>query len=271
MQVTIENITPAQAREWLERNTKNRPIRQRHVDRLAADMTEDRWNKDGAPFRFDRAETLLDGQHRLHAIVKANRTLRDVVVVRGLDKDSFTTMDTGAKRSTSDALHIRGEQNYSILSGALGIIVEYLNHGIMGHKLSFPTTNELIDVLDTAPGIRDSVRLVVANKTSAKSRTASQAMLIPPTLMSALHYLMAEKSKPLADAFVAGMANGFDQTINPSFHVLRERMIGAQLSRLKNGREYVAALCIKAWNAERKKNAIKQLKFIDGEDFPTIQ
>jgi len=272
MQVTEESVSPSTALEYLECNTKNRPIKQKHVDRLAEDMREDRWNQDGAPIRFGKDGTLLDGQHRLLALVKAKKTIR-FIVVRGLDKEAFTTIDTGSKRSTSDALHIKGEKNYSILAGALGVVVQYLKTGalIRGASGSMPTTSELVETLGAAPEIRLSVNHVVANKNSGAKSGGTSAMLMSPTLMAGIHYLFADKNRPLADLWVTGMAKGFDSEANPSFSMLRERLIGNTMAKAKLPREYIAAICVKAWNSERSGNHVKTLRYSDEEGFPNIR
>src|SRR4029077_12728259 len=99
---------------------------------------------------------------------------------------------TGSKRSTADALHISGEANSNTLAGALMLIAEYLRDGNMYSYSSAkgqPTTQELIDTLDAAPKVRESVRLVMSCVQSAKARSGTKALLLSPSLMAALHAL----------------------------------------------------------------------------------
>lgn len=273
MQITEETISPSMAVEMLQTNTKNRPVKQRHVDRLASDMKAGRWNYDGAPIRFAKDGTVLDGQHRLLAVIKSGKNIK-FVVIRGLANDVFTTIDSGARRSTSDALFISHEKNYSVLAGALGVIVSYLKTGSLAKSvggLGLPTTSELIDTLDTCPEIRLSANHVVANKGSAKQRSGTTALLMSPALMAGLHYLFAEKNRPLADLWVTGMASGFNPDTNPSFALLRERLLGNNMAKAKLPREYIAAICVKAWNAERGGSHVKSLRYSDEEGFPNIR
>ena len=268
MQVTVEKITPSKAKEWLAVNTGNRPVRGHHVDRLAEDMSKNRWNTDGAPFRFDTNGSLRDGQHRCHAIVKSGVTIT-APVVRGLTPESFTTMDTGARRTTADALHIKNEMNSVTLASALGCLVDYLTHGVIGQKAQTPTTQELIYALDAAPALRQSVRLVCCNKGERARRSGTASMLLAPGLLSALHYLFSEKDSALADEFVNGITTGFNG--RPVFHLLRERLIANATNKAKLPKFVLAALAIKAWNGERNKSGTRQLKFNEGEQFPTIE
>ena len=65
---TVEriNITPDMALRWLETtNTNNRKVSEKHVHRLARDMTDGKWRLTHVGIAFDPNGTLLDGQHRL--------------------------------------------------------------------------------------------------------------------------------------------------------------------------------------------------------------
>ena len=69
-------VTPAMAANWLENaNVKNRKISDLHVKRLARDMKEGRWVQTHEGIAFDPNGVLLDGQHRLWAIIEADVTI----------------------------------------------------------------------------------------------------------------------------------------------------------------------------------------------------
>lgn len=269
MQTITENVTPAKAREWLDTNPNNRPRKQAQIDRLADDMKNDRWIPNGQPFRFDKAGVMLDGQHRCLAIIKSGVTLKNCLVVRGLDPESFTTMDIGSKRSVADACFVKHERYPAYLAAAIGIIACYLKDGTLDTSNGLPSQRECLDVLDTCPAIRDSVILVGSQKSKA-NRVKSQC-LIPGGLLAAFHCLFMEKDGNLAGVFIDGMFSGFDSNLYPVFHLYRERMIANKLSKAKLPRNEIAALGIKAWNAERAKERLKQLKFQVGEQFPIIK
>jgi hypothetical protein len=266
----VIRISPKLASEYLEKNTNNRPVSQTHVDRLAKDMSLDRWKQDGSPIKFSETGALLDGQHRLRAIIKSGVSVL-MLIVTGLDPDSFVTMDSGRRRSTSDALHIKGEQYYTILAPAINSMVEYLNNGTIGRKGFSCTTQELIDAFDAAPGLRESAREVASVKGKQGVEKGTQKILISLGQMTALHYLFSEKDRNLANEFINGICFGFDYSKRPAFHKLRERLIGNQMSKAKLPKEYIAAICVKCWNAERKGVDVAQTRFSETEDFPVIR
>jgi len=98
-------VMPAQAVKWLERNKSNRKLRSAYVRRLAEDMRRGFFFYTGDPLKFDRDGWLLDGQHRLSALVEANITL-DFMVVSNLPSVVYSVIDSGMPRSMADRAKI---------------------------------------------------------------------------------------------------------------------------------------------------------------------
>jgi hypothetical protein len=112
---------------------------------------------------------------------------------------------------------------------------------------------------------------VLASQNLARARTGANKQLLPPALAVGLHCMFDEKDAPLADELVRGMCTGFDPDKRPVFCLLRERMMGNRLAKAKLPRTIVAAMTIKAWNAERAKTPLKMLRVGAGEAFPEIK
>lgn len=70
----VLNVTPQIAQELLNHNIINRKLNQRRVALYAKDMKEAKWENiaDGISISVDETGKLLNGQHRLNAIIKAN-------------------------------------------------------------------------------------------------------------------------------------------------------------------------------------------------------
>jgi hypothetical protein len=69
-------ITPKLATEWLKQNTNNiRAILPSKVDLYAGMMSRDKWTLTHQGIAFDELDNLIDGQHRLKAIVKSTKTI----------------------------------------------------------------------------------------------------------------------------------------------------------------------------------------------------
>lgn len=104
MSMEIARITPSQAKRWLDvDNHRNRAIRPSRVSYLADEITSGRWQVTHSGIAFDAKGNLLDGQHRLAAIVKAGVAV-EIVVMRNVPTESYIAMDRGSVRSIADVL-----------------------------------------------------------------------------------------------------------------------------------------------------------------------
>lgn len=116
--VEIIDVTPAMAKAWLAKNPNNRNIRQPVVTSYARDILAGNWMLNGETIKFDTAGRLIDGQHRLSAVIVADTTV-GMVVIRGVDADVMDTVDVGAKRTYADALRLQGEDNTTTLAAVV--------------------------------------------------------------------------------------------------------------------------------------------------------
>lgn len=98
------NITPGLAKEWLVANIGNRPIRNGHVHTLGEEMTAGQWKTTHQGIAFSQSGRLLDGQHRLAAIIATGWPCEMMVFVN-LPDDIFGALDRGKRRTHADLLH----------------------------------------------------------------------------------------------------------------------------------------------------------------------
>lgn len=101
----LVRVTPAIAINWLERNTRNRRLRDVDVAKYAADMKAGRWFAGGAIIKFDVNLNIVNGQHVLWAVTESQCEV-DVFVLHGLDPDVVLVEDDHARRTLTDAIHI---------------------------------------------------------------------------------------------------------------------------------------------------------------------
>jgi hypothetical protein len=109
MKTTLMEITPQIAASFLEKNTSNRPLNNKHVKRLAREIEMGRWKLNGSTICLN-GEILIDGQHRLAAVVLSGCTIQSLVV-EGLDSNVFATIDAGKPRGAGDTLWLMGATN----------------------------------------------------------------------------------------------------------------------------------------------------------------
>ena len=114
----ILDVMPDFARELIANNPHNRSVNNRLVDRLASSIDADEWLFNAQPIQVAKDGTLLDGQHRLLACIKANKPIR-VLIVWNAEPASQETMDMGKSRTVADILRLRGYRHQNVIA-ALG-------------------------------------------------------------------------------------------------------------------------------------------------------
>ena len=105
IEVTLRKITPDTAATWLEQNTLNRPMSQRVVDRYASDMIQGRWGVSDSVIAFDTKGRLLNGQHRLWAIVESNVPIVSHVAT-GYPPEAIAYFDDGFRRDAAQVYNL---------------------------------------------------------------------------------------------------------------------------------------------------------------------
>lgn len=155
-------VTPSVAEQLLGKNTKNRNLKASHVAYLAGQMTRGEWMYTGDPIRIDVTGRLIDGQHRLHAVIKADAQIT-FDVVRGLPPETQDVIDTGAKRSAADLLTLADHPNATTLAAAARVLFAYRD-GRLVHAMSSvppsraPSHVQLRELVDSTPLLADGVR-----------------------------------------------------------------------------------------------------------------
>lgn len=130
MSIKTVTMTPEKAKVLLLNNTHNRPLSKKQIELYSAEMAAGRWRFNGDTIRIDKTGRLLDGQHRLHALINAGIDL-EMLVVEGLDKEAFVTIDSGKQRSAAHMLAIAGHPNASAVASVSRYGLCYLR----GHNM----------------------------------------------------------------------------------------------------------------------------------------
>ncbi|QVJ00421.1 hypothetical protein KGD82_16815 [Nocardiopsis eucommiae] len=98
-------ITPDIAQTWLyDRNKGNRSLSMQTAQRYADVMTTGRWQLTHQGIAFDTDGNILDGQHRLLAVVLA-KTPVDMWVFVNKDRASFSVLDVGRRRQAGQLIN----------------------------------------------------------------------------------------------------------------------------------------------------------------------
>lgn len=257
--VAITHITPLLARSWLELNKKNRKIDKRNVSHLRDAISQGEWYMNGEAIIFSDDGRLLNGQHRLLAIILSGVGV-DVLVVRGINPDSFRTLDSGRVRRAGEVMAMDGEKNSNKVAAAVQAALAFVDAkgklytGSCGYGRK-ATASTCQRILDRHPGIRDSVRDINRNSLY----TSQHAVL--------LHYLFSLVNAKASADFSDVLANGHGDLGRP-FVVFRESLLRSPVC--SENRVAVAAKAIKAFNAEVIGYRPRMFKYQRSEEFPMI-
>lgn len=120
-----EVITPEMAKKWLEEGlSENRVLRNGTINRYIKDLQNDRWFLNGESFIVGKSGKLLNGYHRCSAIVATGISIVSIVV-RGVDDDTYKSMDGGTNRNPADILKAYGVVSYT--KEKAGAVSKYLS------------------------------------------------------------------------------------------------------------------------------------------------
>lgn len=103
----VVSVTPQLATEWLETNRDNRHVSDPQVAAFARVMSAGGWRVNNQAIAFDENGCLIDGQHRLWAVIQAGIAVR-MTVAHGVELEAVKTIDRGRTRSVEEVLRREG-------------------------------------------------------------------------------------------------------------------------------------------------------------------
>lgn len=127
-------VTPEMAKQWLKKNTFNRRVKPQIVNQYAKMMNAGEWGDCIDPICFSKEDILLNGQHRLLAIVKSGESIK-FNVYKDVEKSSY--MDSGIKRSAADNCNLVYDiPNDTRLFAIIKLVdgVKFNSKGVMTHS-----------------------------------------------------------------------------------------------------------------------------------------
>ena len=154
----VETITPQKAQEYLAKSGGNRNISKPVVRSYANSMKEGKWLLNGEPIVFDVDGVLLNGHHRLNAVIEANVPIQ-TFVTRGVEHESFSTFDCGRNRTLGQLIGMQGVKNYNVISSAVQVCYRLENGSNLGDNGFFARfglpNSKLIDMYNNDKELYD--------------------------------------------------------------------------------------------------------------------
>lgn len=257
-------ITPAKAKEYLEANIENRSVREKHVMKLAKDILENRWIEDTAEtIKIAKTGRILDGQHRLLAIVKANKPIY-CHVATNLDESVFKVIDTGTTRNATDVFKIEKIKN----DKAIPSIIQFYNSLETGKKRHNVHVNEKSTNAMLLEQYYQNEAFWQTVARNSYSWYISFAKIVTPSFIGGFYAHFYKLNSEKSYLFMSQLATGLNVE-HDVISLLRTKLMQDKMSVKKMPQLIKMALVIKAWNIYIQNINIKQLKFqSENEPFP---
>lgn len=240
-------------------------------------MQSGNWALNGQTITIADNGTLVDGQHRLMACVRAGVPFQTVVVY-GADESAFETVDSGRRRSVSDVLKIKGYKHYTTLAS---VAQRVISGKVRGFESAFKegrkpvSNNEILNFIEND-------KLVVSAANFVGGRHDSFTSLgVPSSVVGALFYMFAEASDcETARAFLTELADIAAPVKRSPVSAAQSALINfkARQKQTAHGNAaivWVSAIVIKAWNKWVLGEDVARLQFQIGganpEKFPAVE
>lgn len=256
MQANIQIITPEYAKQLLETNTDNRRIRRTRVLFYINEMKSGNWMLTPEGITISKTGKLMNGQHRLTALVEAGVSL-PFMVFTGVDQEVFKVLDSGMNRTAADIFDISGVKNASVVPA---IITAYNNikqcKSIEGiHKYDKASNSKLLEQYYDNKDFWDKITQ------KSKNFYNNFQKILQPAIIGSLYAIFCEINTEDADNFFDMLCMGNNLKRGGTIHLLRNKLIEDKVSQRKMNKTIKAALIIKSWNSYRSGKELKCLKF----------
>lgn len=270
MRVEEVLVTPALAAELLKGD--NRPVRQVTVKKYAEDMKNGNWSLTHQGIAIDHEGSLIDGQHRLLAVIMSGVSVY-MMVAYGASKESFSVLDAGISRTCSDSFALDGLKlkTSKLISTAIPLCFNYenegnLHHAIRGGKYGNPVL-VIRDFKEKNPSIIASAEFAQTMPT--------RYYLLRSSLTTFLHYQISKKYSN-AEEFLTPILTGSGVKDGTVIFEIRNVLINAKASTGQKVRDellvkkmivaynhFNAGRNLKDWRQSLSRVRINDIVFID--------
>lgn len=216
-------VTPTMAARWLKSNFRNRPVAEDVVKAYARDMATQRWMPTHQGIAFNEQDQLIDGQHRLHAIIKCGLTVRMMVTfglpvqIAGTEMTTMDCVDRGRTRTVADQLKIQHGFKQGTVIASVTASLAFLCVGERVRRLSVGQTLDIYRLFQPA---MEWILAARSKEAGLKSAGVLAAFVFA-------HTVTGDEQQRLDR-----LNTGRDVDSSPAIRLLRELLTGAQSSML---------------------------------------
>ncbi|MGW5351845.1 hypothetical protein ACWERV_15220 [Streptomyces sp. NPDC004031] len=261
----LTRVDPQLAEVLLSQAAVNRRLDWGQVDFLADSIIRGEWQLTHQGIALDgpiETGRLLDGQHRLNAIIKAGVPVW-IYVFEGLPESAFPVLDTGKRRSGVDTLSSTGEKYLPLLHSTIRHVLLFKNlpdSSWSGNSARIANDRILAAYNDDSDMYREAVS---TGRALSKHVFASQTG-------AAVAFFVTTEAAPAMEvvSWIDGLTSGANLEVgDPRLALTKVPHKRRGRRRRYTMREQVA-IYIKAWNAWVQGEKIDNLRFKKTEGMP---
>ncbi len=259
MRSRVQKVTPARAEELLAANTANRPLSKSTVHAFAEAMRRGDWLVTHQGIAFDTNGVLVDGQHRLAAVIEAELPV-EMTVFTEVEPDTFDVLDTGKRRNAADVPAIEGEKSTTMLAAMVRTVWLYENRRDTSWSggAAAVTNHQIVQTLEANPKIREFL--------AVGERIAAETGMIKSAAGAASYLIEHANKRASLDDWYEGIIDGAGLAKTDPRLMFRRTMFSMArrqagvVQRRRDTREHVA-LYLKAFNAWATGEPLSSLRF----------
>lgn len=247
----VEVITPEEAQHIMDNKCPdftNRGISPSHILEIIRQYQTKNWNTEVNPIIFDINDILIDGQHRLLALIKYGKPV-SFLVKRGVSREGFKYLDQCKIRSAIDFGVIERKEDPRNCVPVFRWILNYNNTGVptcIPRAIDKLSEYEVMEWgYESHPEVVDSINIIKGIKNS---------ILIPIRIANYMHYCFSRKDKERATSYMQSILDLSKNTqyetegltrakISKYISKARERHVGPRPLN-----EHIMVLLVLGWN-----------------------
>jgi hypothetical protein len=254
--VPVVLVTPAMAKEWLSTRYENeRPLHKNKIRAFARDMDENNWYFIGDVIRFSPGgERLMDGQHRLQAIIDSGKAQWFGIV--NLPEEARSGIDTGSARTLGELLHMGNHVHGRVVAAIARRVLIYRNgqQATSGGKY-LPTHAEGLQFAEQNTRLLKKAAELGIRVTGRKA-----ALPVAASSLGAAYFLCAQVDEEQADEVFGRIVSGLGLTQGDPVAAYRNRAVRMmEQFRNKMSPDDAFRFAIVTWNHVRNGNKIERL------------
>lgn len=253
-------VTPEYAAELLKFNTHNRNLRSSVVDKYARLMRGGEWILVNDAIVISKGNVLLNGQHRLSAVVKAGVSV-PFIIYYGAEEEAFDVMDTAVTRSMGDVLNHHGAMLANEMASSLSVFARFCDdadNGTQKRLMSNAHPYSRRYILDLYEQYGESLYPYVC---AIKQMYKTGFRIVPISKLAGMALYLDVRLHYKRDNILRFCSMLYTDHHKDDYSValVRRTLLNGKLSRKKIATEENMRYVIYAWNAYAKNRIVKAI------------